>query len=131
MPFLPISPEEILHTYGDSYDFLLVTADAYIDHSSFGAAIISRVLEAEGFRVAVLARPRFDSEKDFSAFPKPRLGVLISCGNLDSMVSNYTAAKRKRSEDAYAPGGKAGGRPDRCGIIYLANGDERVAFQKC
>lgn len=118
MPFLPITPEEILHTYGDSYDFLLVTADAYIDHSSFGAAIISRVLEAEGFRVAVLARPRFDSERDFSAFPKPRLGVLISCGNLDSMVSNYTAAKRKRSEDAYAPGGQAGGRPDRCGIIY-------------
>ncbi len=118
MPFLPISPDEVRDSYGESYDFLLVTADAYIDHSSFGAAIISRVLEAEGFRVAILSRPRFDSESDFAAFPKPKLAVLISCGNLDSMVSNYTVAKRKRSEDAYAPGGEAGGRPDRCGIVY-------------
>ncbi|MBE7025936.1 MAG: YgiQ family radical SAM protein [Ruminococcaceae bacterium] len=118
MAFLPISPAEIREQGWDSYDFLLVTADAYIDHSSFGAAIISRVLEREGFRVAVLSRPRFDTEKDFSAFPAPRLGVLISCGNLDSMVSNYTAAKKKRSSDVYAPGGHAGGRPDRCGIVY-------------
>lgn len=118
MAFLPISPAEILEKGWDSYDFLLVTADAYIDHSSFGAAIISRVLEKEGFRVAILSRPRFDTEADFAAFPTPRLGVLISCGNLDSMVSNYTAAKKRRSTDAYAPGGKAGGRPDRCGIIY-------------
>ena len=118
MPFLPISPAEIRERGWDSYDFLLVSADAYIDHSSFGAAIISRVLEKEGFRVAILARPRFDTEGDFAAFPPPRLGVLVSCGNLDSMVSNYTAAKKKRSEDLYAPGGKAGGRPDRCGIVY-------------
>lgn len=118
MPFLPISPSEVQKRYDGEYDFLLVSADAYIDHPSFGAAIISRVLEAEGFRIAILARPRFDTEADFSAFPPPRLGVLLSCGNLDSMVSNYTAAKKKRSSDAYAPGGAAGGRPDRCGIVY-------------
>ncbi len=118
MPFLPISPAEITARGWDTYDFLLVSADAYIDHSSFGAAIISRVLEREGFRVAILARPRFDTEADFAAFPPPRLGVLLSCGNLDSMVSNYTVAKKKRRTDAYAPGGAAGGRPDRCSIVY-------------
>ena len=118
MPFLPVSPKEIEERGWDTYDFLLITADAYIDHSSFGAAIISRVLEEEGFRVAILSRPRFDTEEAFKAFPPPKLGVLISCGNLDSMVSNYTAAKKRRKEDAYAPGGKAGGRPDRCGIVY-------------
>ncbi len=125
MPFLPVSPKEMEDRGWDTYDFLLVSADAYIDHSSFGAAIISRVLEKEGFRVAILARPRFDTEEDFAAFPAPRLGVLIACGNLDSMVSNYTAAKKKRSSDAYAPGGKAGGRPDRCSIVY-ANLARRV-----
>ncbi len=118
MPFLPISPAEIRARGWEEYDFLLVSADAYIDHPSFGAAIISRVLEKEGFRVAILARPRFDTEADFAAFPAPRLGVLLSCGNLDSMVSNYTAAKKKRSADAYAPGGVFGGRPDRCAIVY-------------
>lgn len=118
MAFLPISPTEIQEKGWNSYDFLLVTADAYIDHSSFGAAIISRVLEREGFRVAILSRPRYDTEADFSAFPAPKLGVLISCGNLDSMVSNYTVTKKKRSTDVYAPGGRAGGRPDRCGIVY-------------
>ena len=100
MPFLPISPKEISALGWEYYDFLLVTADAYVDHSSFGAAIISRVLEKEGFRVAILARPGFNTEEDFSAFPPPRLGVLISCGNLDSMVSNYTAAQKRRKEDA-------------------------------
>ncbi len=118
MPFLPISATEIKERGWEYYDFLLVSADAYVDHSSFGAAIISRVLEKEGFRVAVLARPRYDSADDFKAFPPPRLAVLISCGNLDSMVSNYTVSKKKRSADAYAPGGHFGGRPDRCGIVY-------------
>ncbi len=118
MSFLPVSQAEIDARGWEFYDFLLVTADAYIDHSSFGAAIISRVLEKEGFRVAILSRPRFDTEADFTSFSKPRLGVLISCGNLDSMVSNYTVNKKRRHTDAYAPGGKAGGRPDRCGIVY-------------
>ncbi len=118
MPFLPISPAEIQARGWAEYDFLLISADAYIDHPSFGAAIISRVLEKEGFRVAILARPHFDTEADFAAFPAPKLGVLLSCGNLDSMVSNYTAAKKKRSTDAYAPGGAFGGRPDRCAIVY-------------
>ncbi len=118
MPFLPISPAEIQERYGAEYDFLLISADAYVDHSSFGAAIISRVLEAEGFRVAILARPRFDTEADLKAFPPPKLAVLISAGNLDSMVANYTAAKKRRSTDSYAPGGVSGGRPDRCAIVY-------------
>ncbi len=118
MGFLPISAAEMQERGWDTYDFLLVSADAYVDHPSFGHAIIARVLEKEGFRVAILARPAYKTNVDFAAFPPPRLGVLISCGNLDSMVSNYTVSKKRRHNDVYAPGGKAGGRPDRCSIVY-------------
>ncbi|MDD6308577.1 MAG: YgiQ family radical SAM protein [Clostridia bacterium] len=118
MGFLPISAAEMKDRGWDTYDFLLVSADAYVDHSSFGHAIISRVLENEGFRVAILSRPQYTSVIDFAAFPKPKLGILLSCGNLDSMVSNYTVNKKKRHKDVYAPGGHAGGRPDRCAIVY-------------
>ena len=100
------------------YDFLVITADAYVDHPSFGAAIISRVLEAEGYRVAVLAQPDWRKTEAFTVLGRPRLGVLISGGNLDSMVAHYTVAKKRRSEDAYSPGGKAGLRPDRATIVY-------------
>ena len=100
------------------YDFLVITADAYVDHPSFGAAIISRVLEAEGYRVAVLAQPDWRKAEAFTVLGCPRLGVLISGGNLDSMVAHYTVAKKRRSEDAYSPGGKAGLRPDRATIVY-------------
>ena len=102
----------------DAVDFVLISGDAYVDHPSFGTAIISRVLEREGFRVAFLAQPRWDSEEDFLHFGTPRLGFFVSSGNLDSMVAHYTAAKRKRSEDAYSPGGRAGLRPDRALTVY-------------
>lgn len=102
----------------DEVDFVYVCGDAYVDHPSFGAAIITRVLEDNGFTVAFLAQPDWDSTKDFMRFGKPRLGFLVSSGNIDSMVAHYTVAKRKRSDDAYSPGGKAGKRPDRAVDVY-------------
>lgn len=116
--FLPVSMED-MHARGWYYcDFLVITADAYVDHPSFGAAIIARVLEAEGFRVAVMAQPNWRDPEAFTALGRPRYGVMISAGNLDSMVAHYTAAKRRRSEDYYSPGKKAGLRPDRPAIVY-------------
>ncbi len=100
------------------YDILLVTGDAYVDHPSFGTAVIGRVLEREGYRVAVLAQPDWHSAEAFAAMGRPRLCVMIGSGNLDSMVAHYTAAKRRRSEDFYSPGKKAGRRPDRAVIVY-------------
>lgn len=116
--FLPISKEDLVTRGWDSIDFLLVTGDAYVDHPSFGTAIIGRVLEAKGFRVAVLSQPNWNSTKDFLQFGTPRLGIMINAGNIDSMVAHYTAAKKKRSEDVYSPGGIAGKRPDRAVIVY-------------
>lgn len=100
------------------YDFLLVTGDAYVDHPSFGAAVIARVLEADGYRVAVLAQPDWKSAEAFQAMGRPRYGALVGAGNLDSLVNHFTVAKKTRSEDAYAPGKKAGLRPDRATIVY-------------
>ena len=116
--FLPVSKEDMQKRGWWWYDFLLVTGDAYVDHPSFGPAVIARVLEADGYRVAVLAQPDWHSAADFLAFGRPRLGVLIGAGNLDSMVAHYTAAKKRRSEDFYSPGKKAGKRPDRATIVY-------------
>ena len=101
-----------------SVDFVLITGDAYVDHPSFGVAIISRLLESEGYSVGILAQPDWRQPKAFEEFGRPRLAFLISSGNIDSMVAHYTAAKRKRSDDAYSPGGKAGKRPDRAALIY-------------
>ncbi len=116
--FLPISLED-MHSRGWWwYDFLLVTGDAYVDHPSFGAAVIGRVLEESGFRVAVLAQPGWRDTSDFTAMAKPRLGILIGAGNLDSMVAHYTAAGKPRSEDFYSPGKRPGLRPDRAAIVY-------------
>ena len=116
MAFLPITATEMRARGWDAPDIVVVTGDAYVDHPSFGTAIISRVLEAEGFRVCVLAQPR--SAADFTRFGRPKLGFFVGAGNIDSMVAHYTAAKRKRSEDAYTPGGKAGARPDRATLVY-------------
>ena len=116
--FLPITKEEMEQRGWDTPDFVYVSGDAYVDHPSFGAAIITRVLEAAGFRVAMLSQPDWHSTRDFMRFGRPRLGFLVSSGNIDSMVAHYTAAKKKRSEDAYTPGGKAGKRPDRAVIVY-------------
>ncbi|MBO5866640.1 MAG: YgiQ family radical SAM protein, partial [Clostridia bacterium] len=116
MAFLPITKEEMIALGWDRPDFVIVTGDAYVDHPSFGTAIISRVLENAGYKVAIVAQPQTDA--DFARFGKPRLAFLVNGGNIDSMVAHYTAAKRKRSDDAYTPGGKAGARPDRAVTSY-------------
>ena len=116
--FLPISREECEGLGWGQVDFVYVNGDAYVDHPSFGAAIITRVLENAGFRVAFLAQPDYKSTEDFKRFGKPRLGFLVSAGNIDSMVAHYTASKKRRSYDYYSPGGKMGYRPDRAVIVY-------------
>lgn len=116
--FLPVNQKEVEERGWDYIDFVYVSGDAYVDHPSFGAAIITRVLEDAGYRVAVLSQPDWHTDKDFKRFQKPRLGFLVSSGNIDSMVAHYTAAKRLRSTDAYSPGGKTGKRPDRAVIVY-------------
>lgn len=116
--FLPVSKED-MHSRGWYwYDFLVVSGDAYVDHPSFGPVVIARVLENMGFRVAILAQPRWNDSADFEAMGRPRYGVFIGAGNLDSMVAHYTAAKKRRSEDFYSPGKRAGLRPDRATIVY-------------
>ena len=116
MAFLPITKAEMHKRGWDVPDVVVVTGDAYVDHPSFGIAIISRVLEAEGLRVCILPQPQ--GVEDFTRFGKPRLGFFVSGGNIDSMVAHYTAAKRRRSDDAYTAGGKAGKRPDRATTVY-------------
>ncbi len=118
LDFLPTTAEDIKLRGWSDVDFVYVTGDAYVDHPSFGASIITRVLEAEGFRVAVLAQPDYKSTKDFCRFGKPRLGFLVSSGNIDSMVAHYTVSKKRRTYDYYSAGGKMGGRPDRAVIVY-------------
>ncbi len=118
--FLPVTKEDMTARGWDEVDFVYVCGDAYVDHPSFGAAIITRVLEDNGFTVAFLAQPQFNNENDFRRFGKPRLGFMISSGNIDSMVAHYTVAKRKRHDDAYSPGGKAGKRPDRAVEVYCS-----------
>ena len=115
---IPMTREELNARGIHVPDFVYVIGDAYVDHPSFGAAIISRVLEAKGFSVAIVSQPDWRSDRDFTRFGRPRLGFLVTSGNIDSMVAHYTAAKRKRSEDAYSPGGKAGKRPDRAVLVY-------------
>lgn len=119
MPFLPITKKEMQERGWDIPDFVLVTGDSYVDHPSFGTAIISRVLESKGYKVCILPQPRSDA--DYNRFGVPRLGFLVNGGNIDSMVAHYTAAKKPRSDDAYTAGGKAGARPDRATIVYSRN----------
>lgn len=116
--FLPISKEDMQARGWYYCDFLLVTGDAYLDHPSFGTAVISRVLEDAGFRVAILAQPDFRSEQDFLDMGRPRYAVLVNGGNIDSMVAHYTAAKKRRHDDSYSPGGVGGKRPDRAVTVY-------------
>ena len=118
MAYLPMNRAEMLARGWDSVDFVYVCGDSYVDHPSFGAAIITRVLEACGCRVAFLAQPDWKSDRDFTQFGKPRLGFMVSAGNIDSMVAHYTVAKRKRHDDAYTAGGKNGKRPDRAVTVY-------------
>ncbi|HEX4150699.1 MAG TPA: YgiQ family radical SAM protein, partial [Steroidobacteraceae bacterium] len=116
--FLPTSRED-MHALGwDQCDVILVTGDAYVDHPSFGMALIGRVLEARGFRVGIIAQPDWRSTRDFTSLGAPRLFFGVTGGNMDSMVNRYTSDRRVRSDDAYTPAGEGGKRPDRCVIVY-------------
>ncbi|MGI6248562.1 MAG: YgiQ family radical SAM protein [Acutalibacteraceae bacterium] len=117
--FLPVSAQDLIQRGWDYVDIVVVTGDAYVDHPSFGSAIISRYLEYFGFRVAILAQPRLDPQ-DFKKFGRPKLGFFVASGNLDSMVANYTVAKNKRKFDYYTAGGITGKRPDRAVVSYCA-----------
>ena len=116
--FLPMNAKEMHERGWEQPDFIYVSGDSYVDHPSFGAAIITRVLEDCGCRVVFLAQPNWKNDRDFTQFGKPRLGFMVSAGNIDSMVAHYTVAKRKRHDDAYTAGGKNGKRPDRAVTVY-------------
>ena len=116
--FLPVTYEEMVERGWDQPDFVYITGDAYIDHPSFGAAIITRTLESRGFKVCVLSQPNWRNTDDFKRFGKPRLGFLISSGNIDSMVNHYTVAKKRRHNDLYTEGNEGFKRPDRAVIVY-------------
>jgi len=116
--FLPISMKELDEKGIDQLDYIFITGDAYVDHPTFGTAIVSRVIEAEGFSVGIISQPNVNNLNDFKRFGEPRYGFFINSGNIDSMVAHYTVAKRKRTDDAYTAGNKAGKRPDRAVIVY-------------
>ena len=117
-PFLPTSRAEMDALGWDSCDVIIVTGDAYVDHPSFGMAVIGRLLEAQGFRVGVIAQPDWRSPSAFEVLGKPNLYFGIAAGNMDSMVNHYTADRKRRNDDAYSPDGAAGQRPDRSVIVY-------------
>lgn len=116
--FLPVSREDMERRGWDEIDFVFISGDAYVDHPSFANAVIPRFLENRGYKVGVIAQPDWRSPKDFLVMGRPRLGALVSAGNLDSMLSHFTAAKKTRSDDPYSPGGKAGYRPQRATTVY-------------
>ncbi len=116
--FLPVSQQEMEALGWEELDFLYVSGDAYVDHPSFAVSVITRVLTAAGYRVGVIAQPDWQSTEPFKILGRPRFGVFIGAGNLDSMVAHYTAAKKPRRQDLYSPGGVAGKRPDRAVIVY-------------
>ena len=117
-PFLPMSRAEMDLLGWDECDIIIVTGDAYVDHPSFGMAVIGRVLESQGFRVGIISQPDWQNSKDFGRLGKPRLFFGVAAGNMDSMVNRYTAERRIRSDDAYTPNGDGGQRPDRAVIVY-------------
>ena len=120
MPFLPITIEEMKEYGWEQPDFVYVIGDAYIDHPSFGPAIISRTLENFGYKVCIISQPDINNNKDFKRFGKPRLGFLVCGGNIDSMVDHYSVSKKRRKKDYYTPGGEMGKRPDRAVIRYAS-----------
>ena len=117
-PFLPMSRAEMTQLGWDSCDIILVSGDAYVDHPSFGMAVIGRMLEAQGFRVGIIAQPEWHSAEPFQALGKPNLFYGVTAGNMDSMINRYTADRKIRSDDAYTPGGVGGKRPDRSVLVY-------------
>ncbi len=116
--FLPMTKKDMAKRGWEQLDFLFISGDAYVDHPSFGPAIICRLLEKYGYKVGIIAQPDWRSTTDFKRLGKPRLGILVSAGNLDSMINKFTAAKKYRSTDNYSPGGQAGLRPERATIVY-------------
>lgn len=122
--FLIVSKKEMMSRGIEELDFIIITGDAYVDHPSFGTAIIGRVLEREGFKVGIIPQPDWKDVESFRVLGKPRLGFLINSGNIDSMVNHYTASKKKRHDDFYSPGGKSGFRPDRALIVYCSKARE-------
>ena len=116
--FLPVSKADMKDSGIEQLDFIIITGDAYIDHPSFGTAIIGRLLESNGYSVGIISQPSWDSCEDFKRLGEPKYGFLINSGNIDSMVNHYTVAKKKRHDDFYSPGGKAGYRPNRAVIVY-------------
>ncbi len=116
--FLPVSAEDMKKRGWDSVDFVYVSGDAYVDHPSFGTAIISRILEANGYRVGIIAQPDWKDENSIDVFGEPRLGFLVSAGNMDSMVNHYSVSKKRRSKDFFTAGGVMGKRPDHATVVY-------------
>lgn len=116
--FLPIDKQDLIDRGIDKLDFIIVTGDAYIDHPSFGTAIISRILENEGFTVGIIAQPDWNGIDDFKKLGEPKYGFFVNSGNIDSMVNHYSVSKKKRHTDLYSPGGESGHRPDRAVIVY-------------
>ena len=116
--FLPISKKDMKKRGWDAVDFVYINGDAYVDHPSFGAAIITRVLEAHGYRIGFIAQPDWKNEESIQVFGRPQLGFLVSAGNMDSMVNHYTVSKKRRGQDAYSPGGVTGKRPDYATVVY-------------
>ena len=116
--FLPISRKEMEERGWNQVDFVYVSGDAYVDHPSFGHAIIIRLLEAHGFRVGIIAQPDWKDKESITEFGEPRLGFMVSAGNMDSMVNHYSVSKKRRKEDSYTPGGVMGKRPDYAVVVY-------------
>lgn len=116
--FLPVSREEMYERGWDRPDFVYISGDAYVDHPSFGAAVITRTLEARGYRVGIISQPDWRDDKSITEFGEPRLAFLVSAGNMDSMVNHYSVSKKRREKDAYTPGGVTGKRPDYAAVVY-------------
>ena len=116
--FLPISKEDMIERGIDQLDFVYVIGDAYVDHPSFGPAIISRVLESHGYSVGIISQPDWKDESSISILGTPRLGFLVSGGNMDSMVNHYSVSKKRRDMDSFTPGGVMGKRPDYATTVY-------------
>src|SRR5437868_14127127 len=128
-PLAPTTAAEMRGRGWDAVDVVFVTGDAYVDHPSFAMAILTRVLEAAGFRVAVLSQPDWHSCEPWRQFGRPRLFFAVSAGNMDSLINHYTANRKVRNDDAYSPGGRIGLRPDRATLPYCQRA--REAFPAC
>ena len=117
LQFLPVSKQDMIDRGIEQLDFVYISGDAYVDHPSFGHAIISRMLQAHGYSVGIIAQPDWKDKTSITVLGEPRLGFLISAGNMDSMVNHYTVSKKRRHQDAFTPGGVYGKRPDYAAVV--------------